>query len=114
MLLCCVVLCCCCVEIEVTKASELVLQFLVLLQSPFFVLTSMICLTSWYYPQIIRKQAYGKVVDWWSLGTLLYEMLAGLPPYYDKNRQRMYQKIVRYDLSYLILLILHYIYHHCR
>jgi serum/glucocorticoid-regulated kinase 2 len=33
-------------------------------------------------------------VDWWSLGTLLYELLTGLPPFYDKNTNKMYQKIL--------------------
>ena len=46
-------------------------------------------------PEIIQKkviaclafhqQAYGKAVDWWSLGTLIYEMIAGLPPFYDTS-----------------------------
>lgn len=38
-------------------------------------------------PEILRKRPYGVAVDWWSLGTLLYEMIAGLPPFYDRNRQ---------------------------
>ena len=29
-------------------------------------------------------------VDWWSLGTLLYEMITGLPPFFDNNRKIMY------------------------
>ncbi len=35
----------------------------------------------------------------WSLGTLLYEMVAGYPPFYDKNRQMMYRKILTAEFS---------------
>ena len=38
-------------------------------------------------PEILRKKPYGAAVDWWSLGTLLFEMISGLPPFYDRNRQ---------------------------
>jgi serum/glucocorticoid-regulated kinase 2 len=47
-----------------------------------------ICGTPEYLaPEILRKQAYGASVDWWSLGTVLFEMISGLPPFFDKNRQ---------------------------
>jgi len=48
-------------------------------------------------PEILlgqEKKAYGKEVDWWALGTLLYEMLSGLPPFYDKKVNIMYRKIL--------------------
>ena len=51
-------------------------------------------------PEIIQRQQYGKAVDWWSFGTLLYEFITGLPPYYDRNRQDMYKKILRAPLKF--------------
>jgi len=46
-------------------------------------------------PEIIKGEKYTKAVDWWSLGTLLYEMMNGLPPYYvDGNEELMYEKIL--------------------
>ena len=45
--------------------------------------------------KLTLQHRYGKAVDWWSLGTLIYEMIHGLPPYYDQNRQQMYKQILR-------------------
>eukprot|EP00834_Sanchytrium_tribonematis_P001555 NODE_39_length_35218_cov_0.479655.p18 type:complete len:251 gc:universal NODE_39_length_35218_cov_0.479655:21845-22597(+) len=33
-------------------------------------------------PEIIQSRGYGKAVDWYALGVLIFEMLAGYPPYY--------------------------------
>jgi len=43
-------------------------------------------------PEMIRGDKYGKAVDVWSLGILLYEMLCGYPPFYDKNNDKLYKK----------------------
>ena len=36
----------------------------------------------------------------WSLGTLIYEMLTGIPPFYDKNVKKMYYKIAKAPLRF--------------
>jgi len=51
-------------------------------------------------PEVLKRQKYGKAVDWWSLGTLLYEMISGLPPFYDRNRERMYKKILGAEMRF--------------
>ena len=45
-------------------------------------------------PEIIQSKGHGKGVDWWALGVLIYEMLAGYPPFYDENPFGIYQKIL--------------------
>eukprot|EP00300_Choanocystis_sp_HF-7_P042252 c9011_g1_i2.p1 GENE.c9011_g1_i2~~c9011_g1_i2.p1 ORF type:complete len:426 (-),score=101.37 c9011_g1_i2:107-1384(-) len=51
-------------------------------------------------PEILLGFGHGTAVDWWSLGTLMYEMLGGLPPFYAKNRQAMFDKILTAPLSF--------------
>ncbi|KAG0182423.1 camp-dependent protein kinase catalytic subunit [Apophysomyces sp. BC1034] len=45
-------------------------------------------------PEIIQSKAYGRAADYWSLGVLIYEMLAGYPPFYDDSQFKLYEKIV--------------------
>lgn len=45
-------------------------------------------------PEIIQSKGHGKSVDWWALGILIYEMLAGYPPFYDETPFGIYQKIL--------------------
>lgn len=57
--------------------------------------TSTFCGTPEYLaPEILRKQAYDKSVDWWCLGAVLYEMLYGLPPFYSRDTAEMYDSIL--------------------
>ena len=45
-------------------------------------------------PEIILSKGHGKAVDWWACGILIYEMLAGYPPFYDEDPLGIYQKIL--------------------
>lgn len=51
-------------------------------------------------PEIIQSKGHGKSVDWWALGVLVYEMLAGYPPFYDENPFGIYQKILAGRVEY--------------
>jgi len=51
-------------------------------------------------PEVLEGKGYTKAVDWWSFGTLLYEMLTGLPPFYSEDVQEMYSKIMTADLEF--------------
>lgn len=49
-------------------------------------------------PELIRRIPYGKSADYWSLGILIYEMLAGYTPFYNANRKRNFENIVKAPL----------------
>ena len=44
-------------------------------------------------PEIIMSSGHNHGVDWWALGVLVFEMLAGYPPFYDTNTYEIYRKI---------------------
>jgi len=51
-------------------------------------------------PEILQGRGYSREVDWWALGTFLYEMLEGLPPFYDEDICEMNKKILHAPLQF--------------
>jgi serum/glucocorticoid-regulated kinase 2 len=56
--------------------------------------TSSFCGTDEYLaPEILVATPYSYAVDWWALGSLLCEMISGSPPFYNSDRQLMFDMI---------------------
>lgn len=51
-------------------------------------------------PEIVSGKGHGKGVDWWTVGILLYEMLASYTPFAHEDQLKMYDRIVRGNLKF--------------
>jgi len=45
-------------------------------------------------PEVLLAQPFSFPIDWWALGVVTYEMLTGLPPFYDQDKKRMFEKVI--------------------
>jgi len=63
-------------------------------------------------------QGYGKAVDWWTVGILLFEMVAGDPPFASTEHLSIYQKIVAGKVGgvhlYSTIMNIHYLVLHSK
>ncbi|XP_054266354.1 calcium/calmodulin-dependent protein kinase type II alpha chain isoform X12 [Macrosteles quadrilineatus] len=44
-------------------------------------------------PEVLKKEPYGKPVDIWACGVILYILLVGYPPFWDEDQHRLYAQI---------------------
>eukprot|EP00923_Selenidium_pygospionis_P018528 GHVN01032410.1.p1 GENE.GHVN01032410.1~~GHVN01032410.1.p1 ORF type:complete len:883 (-),score=287.62 GHVN01032410.1:484-3132(-) len=51
-------------------------------------------------PEVLENKGHGKAVDWWSLGTLIFELLNGLPAFYSRDRNQLFRNIREGSLAY--------------
>jgi len=60
--------------------------------------TFTVCGTNYYMPpEMLKKeytQGHGLAADWWQVGCLIYELIAGAPAFYEKGARKIHQKIL--------------------
>jgi len=54
-------------------------------------LANSFCGTAEYLaPEMLVGTGHNHTLDWWTLGILIYEMIVGIPPFFHRNKHRMY------------------------
>ncbi|XP_045549878.1 LOW QUALITY PROTEIN: microtubule-associated serine/threonine-protein kinase 3-like [Salmo salar] len=49
-------------------------------------------------PEVILRQGYGKPVDWWAMGIILYEFLVGCVPFFGETPEQLFGQVVNDDI----------------
>jgi microtubule-associated serine/threonine kinase len=59
---------------------------------------------SYIAPEVILRQGYGKPVDWWSMGIILYEFLVGVPPFTGNTPDELFANVINGKIEWPDLL----------
>lgn len=57
-------------------------------------------------PEVILRQGYGKPVDWWAMGIILYEFLVGCVPFFGDTPEQLFGQVVNGKMSISALLVI--------
>lgn len=51
-------------------------------------------------PQVLEDNDYGRAVDWWGLGVVMYEMLCGRLPFYNQDHEKLFELILMEEIRF--------------
>lgn len=57
-------------------------------------------------PEVILRQGYGKPVDWWAMGIILYEFLVGCVPFFGDTPEQLFGQVVNGKMSLSAFLVI--------
>ncbi|XP_051560694.1 microtubule-associated serine/threonine-protein kinase 1-like [Myxocyprinus asiaticus] len=64
-------------------------------------LDKQVCGTPEYIaPEVILRQGYGKPVDWWAMGIILYEFLVGCVPFFGDTPEELFGQVITDDIQW--------------
>lgn len=52
------------------------------------------------FSQVLEDNDYGRAVDWWGLGVVMYEMMCGRLPFYNQDHERLFELILMEDIRF--------------
>ncbi len=62
--------------------------------------TTILAYPKYLAPEIILAKGYGKSVDWWALGIIIYELLVGIDPFHSDDIIEVYEKILKGKIKF--------------
>ncbi|XP_069063419.1 RAC-alpha serine/threonine-protein kinase [Pleurodeles waltl] len=51
-------------------------------------------------PEVLEDNDYGRAVDWWGLGVVMYEMMCGRLPFYNQDHEKLFELILMEEIRF--------------
>lgn len=56
--------------------------------------------TFFFFWQVLEDNDYGRAVDWWGLGVVMYEMMCGRLPFYNQDHEKLFELILMEEIRF--------------